>query len=236
MRIVRSGADYGSLTAVKLNTLACSVVPVSENETAGPITKRSKKAGHEDAPTAVDFGKASVAIAVRSDDLSQDIKNALDAVPKHASTIDAAVRPLFRNEVDLSKLVKVVELTDKQNATVLFSLPKSVPYGVVAKKEIKRDDPVMCYGGDIQSFEEESTPVGPSEGDDGFNAYIYDLSEMPSEYNGPRLYINGANGLGGKINDPWSPTGTPQRQANLEAIMHWDAETNTPRVRSSWSN
>lgn len=82
----------------------------------------------------------------------------------------------------------------------------------------------MAYGGIIKQ----------SDADTSRNAYFYDV-DMPEEYEGPSLFIDGEKNFGGKINDPWCPTGFPLRKANVFSKELWDidCETDTPNLVST---
>jgi hypothetical protein len=78
---------------------------------------------------------------------------------------------------------------------------------------------VLAYGGVIEQLDDGTSRDG----------YAFDLT-MPDEYEGPPLHIDGRRGIGGMINDPWTPSSFVKRKANLMAIEHWDEETNTPQI------
>ena len=79
-------------------------------------------------------------------------------------------------------------------------------------------EPILCYGGPICL-----SSRAPE------NSYIFDL-DMPQEYRGPPLIVDGSGSIAGKINDAWAPACLHARVANLTAQQHWDAATLTPQI------
>ena len=115
--------------------------------------------------------------------------------------------------------VEVVEITDPTNPAKLFAIPGERSFGVRAKCSFRKNSPIIAYGGTIEQLNEGATR----------GHYFFDVG-MPETYKGPTLFIDGTNSVGGRINDPWSPAGFPQRRPNIVAIEHWDIKSNTPQI------
>jgi len=141
----------------------------------------------------------------------------MDAVPVVAYTAYDRVRVCL--DQNFESCVEIVEITDPMNPVNLFALPGQPALGLRAKRSFCKNSPVIGYGGTIQQLDENATK----------NAYFFDV-DMPAEYNGPTLFIDGSKSIGGLINDPWSPPGFPKREANMISIEHWDTKTKTPQI------
>ena len=61
------------------------------------------------------------------------------------------------------------------------------------------------------------------------SAYIHSV-DLPPEYKGPELVVDGRHGLGGLVNDFRAPSSMRQRRQNIESIMHWDSASSTPQI------
>ncbi len=149
--------------------------------------------------------------------LSLPARRKLGNVPDIASTAFSAARKKIADTFEAN--IEVVEIIDPANPAKLFELPNRPALGLRAKRNIRKNSPVITYGGNIEQLDEGASRDG----------YAFDLT-MPEEYDGPRLHIDGRRGIGGMINDPWTPSGYEKREANLATIEHWDEETNTPQI------
>lgn len=149
--------------------------------------------------------------------LSLSAKRKMRNVPNVASTGFAVARRKILETFEAN--VEVVEITDHSNPAKLFELPDRPALGLRAKRNIRKNTPVLAYGGVIEQLDDGASRDG----------YVFDVS-MPEEYEGPSISIDGKRSIGGMINDPWTPRGYPKREANLISIEHWDEETNTPQI------
>lgn len=146
------------------------------------------------------------------------LKERFKNVPKSADTGFQEVKKEISKNFKAN--AEVVEITDISNPAKLFALPGTPALGLRARQKIAKFTPVLAYGGMIQQLCDEVTSRA---------GYVFDV-EMPPEYEGPRIIIDGEKSIGGVVNDPWTPWGFPKRKANLESIEHWDASTNTPQI------
>jgi hypothetical protein len=96
----------------------------------------------------IDYDSLSSCIAVRPEGKqSHLLSNAARGELKRIAygTVDEMVKPLFYGEA-LSERVEVVEIIDINNPAYLYCLPDEKPYSIIAKRDFKKDDAVLCYG------------------------------------------------------------------------------------------
>jgi len=149
--------------------------------------------------------------------LSQKTRQELNNVPKE---VDTGFIEIFDSMNDGT--IEIVEINDPKNPAKLFSIPGDKVYGVRTKQAFRQGQPVCAYGGLIEQH-------GANE---EWSSYKYDVqvSDREGDYEGARVFINGENSIGGKINDPWAPPGLPQRRINIHPDEHWDSRTCTPQI------
>jgi hypothetical protein len=189
--------------------------------------KRHKKTSHKElSEGTIDYSAHPACIAVLPEgdlrySLSRGARRQLSRLEQEG-TSDRNVGPLFDGE-ELSERVRVVEIIDERNPAKLLALPGQISYGVVANRNFKTDDAVLCYGGYLMDNEKYI---------DDFDSYLFNvnLSEFDYTYTGPTLFISGKNSVAGKINDPWSLGDTMKRTANLKAWIHFDPNARTPQI------
>ena len=150
------------------------------------------------------------------DRLSKPAKKKMNAVTQIEHTGFTDIKAKLDENFDG---VEVVEITDPTNPAKLFAIPGEPAFGVRAKRSFRKNSPIIAYGGTIEQLNEDATR----------GHYFFDVA-MPSSYEGPTLFVDGKNSIGGRINDPWSPAGFPQREANMAAIEHWDVKSNNPQI------
>jgi hypothetical protein len=142
-----SQLDAAELSGVRYDILHSILFPDSV-EHAPSTMKRHKKTSHKElSKGAVDYSTLPACVAVLPEG---KMKNALSrGARRHlsrleqAGTSDRNVGPLFDGE-ELSERVRVVEIVDERNPSKLLALPGQIPRGVVANRNFKTDDAVLC--------------------------------------------------------------------------------------------
>jgi hypothetical protein len=124
-------------------------------------------------------------------------------------------------EPDISRNVRVVEITDMLHPAKLFSVPDEKVYGVIANRDFKKGDAVMFYGGELRDFEDLDLQ---------FDSYLFDLDMSSLGYKGLQLFISGRGSAAGMVNDPRSIGNTMPRNANLMAFLDWHEGSKTPQI------